>query len=128
MAGSVVRKFGGQAEGARMRAMRDEPVSRPLYVEVHGDGPTTMLLLHGMAATGAVWRRVVDVLAVRWSGRVLVCDLPGHGASARLEDYSPPVVAAMLAREVAVGGPMVVVGHSFGGYLALLLASTQYGL
>ena len=58
----------------------------------------------------------------------MVCDLPGHGASARLEDYSPPAVAAALARELSGDGPIVVAGHSYGGYLALLLASGQYGL
>lgn len=102
--------------------------SGPLYVEVHGEGPATMLLLHGMGATGAVWRGVVAELGVCWAGRVMVCDLPGHGASARLDDYSFGAVAATLARAVSANGPVVVVGHSFGGYLALLLASGQYGL
>ncbi len=87
-----------------------------------------MLLLHGMGATGAVWRRVVEVLRPRWSGRLVVCDLPGHGASGALEDYSPPVVAADVARAVPADGPVVIVGHSFGGYLAVLLASDQHEL
>jgi pimeloyl-ACP methyl ester carboxylesterase len=87
-----------------------------------------MLLLHGMGATGAVWRRVVDVLRTRWSGRLVVCDLPGHGASSPLEDYSPPVVAAAVARAVPAHGPVMIVGHSFGGYLAILLASDPDGL
>lgn len=102
--------------------------SGPLYVEVHGEGPATMLLLHGMGATGAVWRGVVAELGVCWAGRVMVCDLPGHGASARLDDYSFGAVAATLARAVSANGPVVVVGHSFGGYVALLLASGEYGL
>ena len=102
--------------------------SGPLYVQVDGDGSATLLLLHGMGATGAVWRGVVAALAGRWAGRVVVCDLPGHGASARLEDYSPAAVATALARELSGDGPMVVAGHSYGGYLALLLASGQYGL
>lgn len=106
----------------------DATASGLLYVQVDGDGSATMLLLHGMGATGAVWRGVVAALEERWSGRVMVCDLPGHGASARLEDYSPPAVAAALARELSGAGPVVVAGHSYGGYLALLLASGQYGL
>ena len=99
-----------------------------LYVEVDGDGPATMLLLHGMGATGAVWRRVVVALRARWAGRVVVCDLPGHGASIRLDDYSPSAVAATLGRRVSADAPLVVVGHSYGGYLALLAASGRYGL
>ena len=106
----------------------DATASGQLYVQVDGDGPATMLLLHGMGATGAVWRGVLAALDGRWSGRVVVCDLPGHGASARLEDYSPSAVAATLARGLSGAGPCVVAGHSYGGYLALLLASGQYGL
>ena len=101
----------------------------PLYVQVDGDlSATRLLLLHGMGATGAVWRRVVAGLDGRWSGGVMVCDLPGHGVSAWLEDYSPSAVAAALGRELSGTGPVVVAGHSYGGYLALLLASGQYGL
>jgi pimeloyl-ACP methyl ester carboxylesterase len=87
-----------------------------------------MLLLHGMGATGAVWRRVVAELARRWSGCVVVCDLPGHGLSSWLDDYSPPAVAATLGRGVSATAPLVLVGHSYGGYLALLAASGRYGL
>ena len=57
-----------------------------------------------------------------------MCDLPGHGASSPLEDYSPPVVAAAVARAVPADGPVVIVGHSFGGYVAVLLASDPDGL
>jgi pimeloyl-ACP methyl ester carboxylesterase len=104
------------------------PQPRSIYVETSGEGPTTMLLLHGMGATGAVWRRVVEVLRPRWNGRVVVCDLPGHGASGSLEEYSPPVVAAAVAPAVPAGRPVLIVGHSFGGYVALLLAADQHGL
>ena len=106
----------------------EAPAAGPLHVEVHGDGPATMLLLHGMGATGAVWRGVVAELGMRWAGRVMVCDLPGHGASAQLDDYSFASVAATLARAVSALGRVVVVGHSFGGYLALLLASSHSGV
>jgi len=91
-----------------------------------------MVLLHGMGATGAVWRRVVEVLPERCSGRVVVCDLPGHGASDQLEDYSPPAVAAAVAGAVAGALPgdglVALVEHSFGGYVALLLAADRHGL
>jgi pimeloyl-ACP methyl ester carboxylesterase len=111
-----------------VRMSGDATASGPLYVRVDGDGSAALLLLHGMGATGAVWRGVVAALAGRWAGRVVVCDLPGHGASARLEDYSPAAVATALARGLSGGGPMVVAGHSYGGDLALLLASGHYGL
>ena len=106
----------------------DATASGPLYVQVDGDGSAALLLLHGMGATGAVWRGVVAALDWALGRTVVVCDLPGHGASARLEDYSPAAVAAALARGLSGAGPMVVAGHSYGGYLALLLASGHYGL
>lgn len=106
----------------------EAPAAGPIHLEVHGDGPATMLLLHGMGATGAVWRGVVAELGVRWEGRVIVCDLPGHGASSAVIDSSFAGVAGTLARAMSAFGRVVVVGHSFGGYLALLLASGRYGL
>jgi len=35
-----------------------------LHMDVHGDGDAVMLLLHGMGATGAVWRRTTSELAL----------------------------------------------------------------
>ena len=81
---------------------------------------------HGRHGSRVAWGR--RGAGVRWAGRVMVCDLPGHGASAHLDDYSFAGVAATLARAVSALGRVVVVGHSFGGYLALLLASSHYGL
>lgn len=91
-----------------------------------GDGAPGMLLLHG-------WRRSArdfDGVAAALAGRgvaSLAVDLPGFGAS-------PPPSAAMGARgyasllgplveAMADEGPIVVVGHSFGGRVAVCLAA-----
>ena len=82
-----------------------------------------LLLLHGLGATGEVWHdhltRFDDVLAP---------DLPGHGRAPRLGEYTFASMAAAVAEGVPSGRPVVVVGHSLGGVLALLLADGSYGL
>ncbi len=71
-----------------------------------------MLLLHGLGATGAVWRG--------WDG--LAPDLPGHGAA----EWDPPYSFTRHAEAVLplLGDETVtVVGHSMGGVVALALAT-----
>lgn len=83
---------------------------------------TTLVLLHGLGATGSAWaplRAVCD-----WPGDVVAPDLPGHGRSARLDDYSVPSVAAALAAALPAG-PLAVLGHSFGGALGTAVAGLR---
>ncbi|HJQ47348.1 MAG TPA: alpha/beta hydrolase [Amycolatopsis sp.] len=84
-----------------------------------GEGEATVLLLHGLGATGEVWRGLTDRLDAAW----IAPDLPGHGRSETLGRYSFGRVAAELAELVPEDRPVVVLGHSFGGVLALTLAS-----
>lgn len=84
------------------------------------DGGTLLVLLHGLGHTAEVWRPLVDVLPPEQAW--LAPDLPGHGASGWLNDYTVDRVAAEVAR-VLPDRPMVLVGHSFGGVIALRLAA-----
>ncbi|PRY46664.1 alpha/beta fold hydrolase [Umezawaea tangerina] len=86
------------------------------------DGPA-LVLLHGLGATGDVWRAVADA----WPGRWVVPDLPGHGRSAPLPEYTYDSLATALAPVVPTDRPVVVLGHSLGGVLALALGSGSYG-
>lgn len=81
-----------------------------------------MLLLHGQPGQGEDWEPVPSLLEV--DHRVLVVDRPGYGAS-RLPATSMVENAALAADVIAgrAGGPAVVVGHSYGGGIALLLAA-----
>src|SRR5205807_502070 len=84
----------------------------------------TLLLLHGLGATGAVWDGLTGLLDRPW----LAPDLPGHGGAARLPRYSFGGMAAAIADELPDIGPFVVVGHSLGGVVALALASGWFGI
>jgi pimeloyl-ACP methyl ester carboxylesterase len=101
-----------------------------LFVERGGDGEPVLLLLHGLGATGAVWRGLAELLPDRWPGGWLVPDLPGHGRSPWVPRYSFGRLAAEVAEvaEVADGGRLVVLGHSLGGVVGLALASGWFGV
>lgn len=97
-----------------------------LQVRTFGSGEPVVLLLHGMAAAGnsfgAAFDRVGD------SGRVVVPDLLGFGGS-----MLPPgqvngddhldALDVMLEVLGLTHAPLIVVGHSMGGPLALRFAA-----
>ncbi len=89
-----------------------------------GDGPTTVLLVHGMAGSSRTWRATIPRLAEQC--RVIAPDLLGHGASATPVpgDYSLGGFAAMLRDLLDVLGVAraTVVGQSLGGGVAMQLA------
>ncbi|HEX6357821.1 alpha/beta hydrolase [Actinophytocola sp.] len=87
-------------------------------------GDPVLLLLHGLGATGEVWH---DLLERNWPGEVIAPDLPGHGRSPRLPDYTFESMTAAVAAAVPAGRRVVVLGHSLGGVLALMLADGTYG-
>lgn len=99
-----------------------------VYRSRRGSGTPTLLLLHGLGATGEVWDGLVRGLGDRWSGEVLVVDLPGHGRSAPLDRYSFGAMAAGIAESLDPDRPVAVLGHSLGGVLGLTLASGWFGV
>jgi pimeloyl-ACP methyl ester carboxylesterase len=100
-----------------------------VWTEVRGEGDPALVMLHGLNATSTVWDPVDAQLAQRWSGRRVLVDLPGHGRSAPLAEYSFGGVAAAVARALhGERSPVVVAGHSMGGVVAMALASGWFGL
>lgn len=93
-----------------------------LRVNGGGRGEPLLLLLHGLGATGDVWSRWAPLLAERWPGRWLAPDLPGHGGSAPLPEYTFEALAEAV-RPLVGSERTVVLGHSLGGVVALALAS-----
>ncbi|WP_433291322.1 alpha/beta fold hydrolase [Actinoplanes sp. CA-030573] len=93
-----------------------------LRVTGGGRGEPLLLLLHGLGATGDVWSGWAPLLAERWPGRWLAPDLPGHGGSAPLPEYTFDALAGAV-RPLVENGRTVVLGHSLGGVVALALAA-----
>lgn len=94
-----------------------------LHVEIAGEGPP-LVLLHGFGATLFTWRFLVEPLAA--SHRVICVDLLGFGASPKPRDADYSVRAQSmrieaLLTELRLSNP-VLIGHSFGGAVALLTA------
>ncbi|WP_193312760.1 alpha/beta fold hydrolase [Georgenia subflava] len=88
-----------------------------LHVSVEGTGPR-VLLLHCDAATArSGWRRQRE-LAERWT--LVAPDRPGYGASpaTRVDFDTEPAAHRPLLEDGAH-----LVGHSYGGVVALLLAT-----
>ncbi|MFG3154977.1 alpha/beta fold hydrolase [Streptomyces sp. NPDC048219] len=90
-----------------------------LETRIWGHGPRTAVLVHGIMTDSRSWNRVAPVIAGH-GYRVVAVDLPGHGASATAEVYTPSALAAGLL-ETLPAAPDLAVGHSLGS-AALLLA------
>ena len=95
-----------------------------------GSGDSLLLLLHGLGATAAVWRRLIPLVVESWDGRWAAPDLRGHGLSLAEPPYGYGVHAADMAELVAeVGAARVtVLGHSFGGVIGAVLGGGLYGV
>lgn len=96
-----------------------------LHVVTAGNRGNTVVLIHGASANA---REFTTNLMPAMSDNfiVLAPDRPGHGYSAMPDSQDGRL--AMHARQIAgliaatEGGPVVVVGHSYGGAVALRLA------
>jgi pimeloyl-ACP methyl ester carboxylesterase len=101
-----------------------------LFAERGGKGERLLVLLHGLGATGAVWHPFTEILGREWQGRWLAPDFRGHGRSMKEGPYTfeqhAKDVAALLANEKA--NEIVVLGHSFGGVIAALVGSGEFGV
>jgi pimeloyl-ACP methyl ester carboxylesterase len=84
-----------------------------------------MLLIHGSGASGACWTPVVPALAGHH--HVIRVDLPGMGQSEPAASYDVPAQAARVAKVIDSldVGPVTVVGHSSGGYVATSLTEQR---
>jgi pimeloyl-ACP methyl ester carboxylesterase len=120
---------------------------RKLYLECHGTGSPTVILVAGYRASARYWTddllqpdapRTMVLPAVAETTRVCTYDRPGTYASIGEDDLisrsdaiaqprnAPEIVAELhaLLQAAEVPGPYVLAGHSMGGFFARLYAST----
>lgn len=103
------------------------------HVTIHGhavgyrrrgdDDAQSILLIHGLAGSSKTWDAVIPSLAANFD--VIAPDLLGHGESAKpTGDYSLGAYASGLRDFLALLDvrSVTIVGHSFGGGVAMQLA------
>jgi pimeloyl-ACP methyl ester carboxylesterase len=93
--------------------------SRRLHVDVMGSGPARVLLESGLAATSVSWALVAKRVAE--FATIITYDRAGLGWSDPAPDGATALdaardLAAMLDR-IELSGPLLFVGHSFGGLI-----------
>ena len=111
------RHFRTRTRYVALRALADGA----LFAEAYGDGSPRVLALHGWG------RRGNDFAASLAEFDALAIDLPGFGATpAPSEVLGAEGYAALVAPVLdTFESPPVVVGHSFGGRIAVCLAAAH---
>jgi pimeloyl-ACP methyl ester carboxylesterase len=117
--------------------------NRSLYLECHGTGSPTVILEAGLRSRSDFWSERTDdtppgptvIAGVARFTRVCAYDRPGTTLGATEFSRSSPVAMPRTAtdavsdlhrllRAAGIPGPYVLVGHSTGGLIARLFAST----
>jgi epoxide hydrolase 4 len=89
------------------------------------EGEPTILMLHGFPEFWMAWAPVMDLLAP--NHRVIAPDQRGYNTSDKpesLDDYALDVLVADIDEFIDhIGGPVILVGHDWGGGVAWAVAS-----
>ncbi|NHA66959.1 alpha/beta fold hydrolase [Phycicoccus flavus] len=105
-------------------------MSTPLNTLAVGTAGPRVAFLHGLFGQGRNWTQIAKALSGPDgdAARCLLVDLPDHGRSPWSEDFSyagyADAVAATLEAH-APGEQWVVVGHSLGGKVSMVLTLTH---
>jgi lipase len=100
-------------------------VTSDLHVHRYGpSGPVQVLAIHGLTGHGQRWQQLAGHLP---EIAIAAPDLLGHGRSSWAAPWSIDANVAALGAllDEAADGPVLVVGHSFGGALAMHLAAAR---
>jgi 3-oxoadipate enol-lactonase len=106
-----------------------QSVSKRMWPAVERGKGRTVVFLHGYPLNHAMWEPQLE--AISDDHRVVLLDLAGYGLAEdepvpeTLRDYSEKVFLTLAARYPI---DVVLVGHSFGGYVALQLYQDHPGL
>lgn len=90
-----------------------------VHYSVEGSG-RALLFLHGYLESSAIWQGFAERFTDRY--RVILLDIPGHGASGilgpvhEMEEMARVAGAVLDAEQIS---EVVVLGHSMGGYVTM---------
>ncbi|MBY6196231.1 alpha/beta fold hydrolase [Vibrio hangzhouensis] len=94
------------------------------YYESYGEG-RPIVMIHGSYASTSTWKRMLPLIPA--GHRCILINLPGHGGTIQPEDFDRAkvetelsILEAIIAKEC--DEPIHLVGHSYGGVVALALA------
>lgn len=90
-----------------------------IHTETYGTGDP-LVLIHGWAMHTGIWRTFAKQLAQHY--QVICVDLPGHGRSEKLSEFTLENISSQLQKILPVSA-CTLVGWSLGGAVALDLAS-----
>ena len=91
------------------------------YLE-QGEGET-VILLHSTAAGNKQWRKLIDTLSPKF--RVVAPNLYGYGNTTAWSDTKTQTLsdqAALIDQFFHVKNDITIIGHSFGGSVAMMAA------
>lgn len=95
-------------------------MKQSIYVSTQGEGPD-VVLVHGYGMHSSVWRDFAEALAKDF--RVTCIDLPGHGQSSMIDDFSLKGLSEALLEAAPERAHWL--GWSLGALLCLNVASLQ---
>ncbi len=95
------------------------------YID-EGEGPETIIFIHGLGSYLPAWKKNIDVLSKSY--RCIAIDLPGYGKSSKnphsgLMSFYAKTVAEFIDKLDL--GKVTLAGHSMGGQLSIV-ATLQY--
>lgn len=100
-----------------------DPTGR-IHTELIEGGPRRIVFLHGLMGRGKNFTTIAKGL--QDTTTALLVDLPNHGASCWTTEFDyiemADLVAEELRRDFCKERPAVILGHSMGGKVAMLLA------
>lgn len=90
--------------------------SKIAYLEKNENAPFTIFFLHGNSSSHQTWQNIFEHEKLDHY-RLIAFDLPAHGASDGISDYSLPTIGRIMAENIhrlSVDKPFIVVGVSLG--------------